>query len=126
MKLKGMVTSGTQKGTYFMSQKIYSKQFKDKLGFKPFKGTLNILIKEKDLEKIDEIKKKDMELLKGSEGFGDVLFIKAKLQEFIDGAIIFPEKSKHPEEYLEFVAEENLREKLNLRDGDEVILTIQS
>lgn len=126
MKLKGLVTSGSQKGTYFMSQKIYSKQFKDKLGFKPFKGTLNILIKEEDVEKIDEIKKKDMELLKGSAGFGDVLFIKAKLKEFIDGAIIFPEKTTHPEEFLEFVAEENLREKLNLRDGDEVVITIES
>jgi CTP-dependent riboflavin kinase len=37
------------KGTYFMSQDIYIKQFQEKLHFKPFVGTLNI-----KLEKMEE------------------------------------------------------------------------
>lgn len=124
MNIKGLITSGSQKGTYFMSQEIYYSQFKDKMGFIPFKGTLNILVDKKDAEKILEIKKNKMGLIKGSEPFGDVLFIKAKLDKQIEGALIFPQKTHHPEEFLEFIAKENLRKTLQLRDGDEVTLTI--
>ena len=61
-------------------------------------------------------------LIKPDEGFGDVNYIKAKLNDKINGAIVFPAKTTHDENYLEFIAEDKLRDKLGLEDGDIVSL----
>jgi riboflavin kinase len=124
MKISGLITSGSQKGAFFMSQEIYASQFKEKLGFKPFKGTLNILISEESLDKVRKIKDRDLDFITGAEGFGDVAFVKTRINDEIDGAIIFPVKTNHPDEFLEFIASENVRKSLKLRDGDEVYLTL--
>jgi len=125
MKINGLVTSGSQKGSYFMSQEIYATQFREKLGFKPFKGTFNILIEKEDLENVNKSRSKNANLIKGEGDFGDVEFIKATLQDHLEGAVIFPVKTHHPEEFLEFITSENVRETLNVRDGDSVTLSME-
>lgn len=125
MKINGLVTSGSQKGGYFMSQEIYVSQFREKLGFSPFKGTFNILIEKEDLENVHKSRSKNSDLIKGEGDFGDVEFINATLQDQLKGAVIFPVKTHHPEEFLEFITSENVRETLNLRDGDSVTLSIE-
>lgn len=124
MKIKGLVTSGSQKGSYFMSKEIYIRQFQEKLGFRPFKGTFNILIEKEYLENIHEIREKNAQRVNGEGDFGDVEFIKATLQDQLQGAVIFPAKTHHPREFLEFIASENVRETLHVRDGDSVIISI--
>lgn len=124
MKINGLVTSGSQKGSYFMSQEIYVTQFQEKLGFKPFAGTFNILIEKNDLEKVHEIREKTSELVKGEGDFGDVEFIKASVEDELEGAVIFPVKTHHPEEFLEFITSKNVRETLHLKDGDSVTLNL--
>ncbi len=64
-------------------------------------------------------------LIKGEGDFGDVEFIKATLQDQLEGAVIFPVKSHHPEEFLEFITSENVRATLNVRDGDSVTLNVE-
>lgn len=66
-----------------------------------------------------------MEIIKGKEGFGDVKFIKAILDNQINGALVFPVKTQHTHDILEFIASENLRENLHLKDGDLVTLKIK-
>ena len=124
MNIKGIVVSGTKKGSYFVSLKVYSDQFKQKLGFKPFPGTLNVEISEGTLAQIKQIPEEKKGIIPGKEGFGDVKFIKAALNE-INGAVLFPVKTEHSPDILEFVAAENLRERLQLNDGDSVTLKIE-
>lgn len=124
MKILGFVISGTKKGGYFLSQKFYSEQFKEKLGFKPFPGTLNIQIQEENLEQIAKIPEDEIGIIEGEEEFGTVKYIKASLNDTINGALVFPVKTQHPQDILEFIAQENLREKLNLKDGELVNLDI--
>lgn len=124
MKILGFVISGTKKGGYFLSQKFYSEQFKEKLGFKPFPGTLNIQIQEENLEQIAKIPEEEIGIIEGEEEFGTVKYIKASLNDTINGALVFPVKTQHPQDILEFIAQENLREKLNLKDGELVNLYI--
>lgn len=107
-----------------MSQEIYVTQFQEKLGFKPFAGTFNILIEKNDLEKVHEIREKTSELVKGEGDFGDVEFIKASVEDELEGAVIFPVKTHHPEEFLEFITSKNVRETLHLKDGDSVTLNL--
>src|ERR671928_100116 len=44
---KGTIVSGMGEGAYYMSLDGYKKQFKEKLGYEPFPGTLNLKLEEK-------------------------------------------------------------------------------
>ena len=47
LSITGTITSGMGEGAYYMSMKGYTKQFKVKLGYIPYPGTLNVQLKEK-------------------------------------------------------------------------------
>ena len=123
MEIKGKLISGMGKGTYFMSQKIYVDQFQEKLNFKPFVGTLNIKIEDNEIANIMNIPSYKFDTILGKGKFGDVKFIKAVLNGNVTGAIVFPAKTKHTEDVLEFISDKNLRKLLKLEDGD--LLTIE-
>ncbi|MDD3753110.1 MAG: CTP-dependent riboflavin kinase [Methanobacterium sp.] len=123
MEVEGKVISGTRQGSYFMSLDLYQEEFLNKLGFKPFPGTLNIEISVDDAESILDISDK-MGIIKGKGNFGDVKFLPAQLNGKIRGAILFPLKTHHSDEILEFVSDENLRKTLHLKDGDGTTLQI--
>jgi len=122
MEINGEVTTGLGKAAYFLSQEFYTKEFEKNCGFIPYPGTLNVIVGEEYLDEINQIKDSCKNLIKPDEGFGAVKYIDATLNDKIKGAIVFPAKTTHDENYLEFIAETKLREQLNLRDGDEVTL----
>ncbi len=125
MEIVGIVVSGMGKGTYFMSQQFYIDQFREKLHFKPFIGTLNIKIDSNGIKNINKIPDLKFERIIGKNKFGDVKLIKALLNNSVKGAIIFPAKTRHSLDVLEFIAEENIREVLKLNDGDSVTINIE-
>jgi riboflavin kinase len=125
MEINGKIISGMGKGTYFMSQEIYIKQFQEKLHFKPYVGTLNIKLENNQNNNLINIPKEKFGLIKGKGKFGDVKFIKAMLNHEISGALVFPAKTGHTEDVLEFISNKNLREYLKLKDKDMVAITIE-
>ncbi len=124
MKIKGVVVPGTKKGAYFMSQAIYRDQFEEKLGFRPFIGTLNVQVENKDVEKVKNLLKSDISKIKGEEFFGNVKYKKATLNDEIEGAIIFPEKTRHSIDVVEFIAPQNLKERYHIHEGSSVTINI--
>ena len=122
MKINGEVTTGLGKAAYFLSQEFYTKEFKKNCGFVPFPGTLNVVVPESYLDKINEIKDSCENIIEPDEGFGAVKYIRAVLNDKVEGAIVFPAKTAHDENYLEFIAENKLRDELSLEDGDIVCL----
>ena len=76
--------------------------------------------------KINELKNNCQNLIKPDEGFGAVKYIRAKLNDTVDGAIVFPAKTTHEENYLEFISKNKLRDELVLNDGDIVSLEFQN
>lgn len=122
MKIDGEVTTGLGKAAYFLSQEFYTKEFKKNLGFVPYPGTLNVVVSDEYLDEINEIKNNCENLIKPDTEFGAVKYIEANLNGEISGAIVFPAKTTHEENYLEFIAENKLRDQLNLKDGDTVSL----
>ena len=122
MKIDGEVTTGLGKAAFFLSQEFYTNEFKKNLGFIPFPGTLNVVVSKDYLDEINDIKNSCENLIKPDEGFGAVKYIEAVLNDKINGAIVFPAKTTHEENYLEFIAENKLRDQLGLEDGDIVLI----
>ena len=86
----------------------------------PVSRTLNVIVPEEYLPQINKVKNECKNIIKPDEGFGAVKYIKARLNDEVTGAIVFPAKTTHEENYLEFIAKDKLRDKLNLEDGDTV------
>jgi|WetSurMetagenome_2_1015567.scaffolds.fasta_scaffold371922_2 riboflavin kinase, archaea type len=125
MELKGVIVSGTKKGAYFMSQAVYRSQFEDKLNFKPYIGTLNVQVGKEDVEKVKKLLETDIPKIKGKDFFGDVKFKKAVLNDKVEGAVIFPEKTRHSMDVIEFIAPQSIKGTYNMDDGDSVTITIE-
>jgi riboflavin kinase len=51
VELKGILVSGMGEGAYYMGLKGYTKQFKPKIGYIPFPGTLNVKLIKKFIKK---------------------------------------------------------------------------
>ena len=125
MDIKGIVTSGQGKGAYFMSLPVYKTQFEKQLDFSPFPGTLNIKISEEEIDTIHSIDEDKLKIIEGKENFGDVLLIQATLNEEVDGAIVFPKKTTHKENILEFITSKKLKDTMGIKDGDYVKITLK-
>ena len=125
MEIIGTVTSGQGKGAYFMSLPVYKTQFEETLNFDPYPGTLNIKISQNEINNIHKIPKDKLKVVKGKENFGDVLLVKATLNNEIEGAIVFPKKTTHGENILEFITSKNLKEAFGIKDGDSVKITLK-
>ena len=123
---KGKVISGLGEGRYYTEQNGYVEQFKNKLGFVPYPGTLNV--------EIEYIERNKLRLLKDHRAiiieefktknrtFGGVRCFRAKI-EGVDGAIVLPLRS-HYSNVLELISSEFLRDELNLKDGDSIKIMI--
>jgi len=123
---KGKVISGLGEGRYYTEQDGYIEQFREKLGFAPYPGTLNV--------EIEYIERNKLRLLKNSKAI-DILEFKTKNRTFgsvrcfraeingLDGAIVLPMRT-HYSNVLEFISPEHLRKKLNIEDGNEVKIVI--
>ena len=65
IELSGSVASGLGEGSYYMSLKGYTKQFKVKIGYAPFPGTLNIKLNQLQatqiIQQLDEIDNRTMD-----------------------------------------------------------------
>ena len=131
--LKGRVVSGAKKAAFFTQLDWVLEQCLEKLGFKPFPGTLNIEILPESLLDAESIPgKKGIELIPPEpNGPIDSTFCTAQVLpvsiEGIDGAIIIPEEKVkiHDKNIIEAIAPVNLKDALNVDDGDTVTLTIQ-
>jgi riboflavin kinase len=125
----GVVTSGLQKAGMFMKKDTYRQQYQEKLGFIPYNGTLNVKLKNDVEINLKEKFNDKLKIIKGNENLGDVYFLEAEIytlnKEVSEkGAILFPTKTVHKIDTIEFVAKNRLREKMNLKDNTQVIVSI--
>ena len=117
----GVVVSGSGEGKYYIGLKKYFTQFEKKLAFKPYKGTLNLMIE--PYVRIRIAQKKPIHIdgfkMKGRT-FGGISCFLCRINKKIKGAVIIPERTHHPEEIIEIISPYNLRKKLSLKDGDKI------
>lgn len=127
MELTGIVVSGLGEGKYYISQPEYKRQFKDKVGFVPFPGTMNLRLTGGDLSKVRILQDAEGIALKGFQKdgrtFGEGKLFKAAINDQ-EGAVVIPLRS-HYNDVLELISKDFLRDKLGLKDGDRVRLRIK-
>lgn len=121
MKIEGIVVSGLGKAKHFVN--MIKEPFLEKYNKKLFEGTLNIqLDKDLFLNTQDIIEKNEYG------GTQNVLIQKCKVFDE-EVFILRAEKNNNPGgdyniDIIEIAAEENLRDKYNIKDGDKIIITV--
>ena len=121
--MKGRVFSGEGTGTLFVNLPWARKQFKRKLKFSPYPGTLNLRISSRTA--IEELRDRTKGIkIKSPKGFYGGRSFEAVVLNRVCGAIVVPDVPNYPPDVLEILAPVNLRRELGLKDGMEVTLTI--
>lgn len=129
VELKGTLVSGMGEGAYYMSLKGYTKQFKEKLGYIPFPGTLNVKLSKKEhIETVSQFYNRDCILINGfsdeKRTYGWVKCFNAKLNNLIGCELIILERTHHDNSVIELISKINIRQTAKLRDGSNLIIKI--
>ena len=120
LRITGRIVSGAGEGAYFTQIGWVRQQCHEKLGFKPYPGTLNLEVSADDLPLIASLgKKQGVELISPDPQFCDAKAFPVSLAE-ITGAIIMPEEKVriHAKNIAEIIAPVNIKASLKVKDGD--------
>jgi riboflavin kinase, archaea type len=130
---EGHIITGMGEGAYYMSLKGYKQQFKEKLGYEPYPGTLNIKL---NSSLYVEAKK---EMLKYSsiniEGFSDqsrtfgwVKCYPAYINDSdnINSSILILERTHYDDSIIEIIAPFSIKEQFSLKNGDYIKLKVNT
>jgi len=128
LEFKGIISSGMGEGAYYMSMKGYTKQFKTKLGYIPFPGTLNVKLKDK--ESIEAKRSLDAYPAILVDGFSDdkrtygwVKCYPAKINN-IDAALILLERTHHDDSIIELISKVNIKKAIKLSTGSKISIRV--
>ena len=96
---------------------------KAKLGFAPYHGTLNIKLSGESAKRRKLLEKAPSIKVCPADGYCSGIIFKAFIGT-LECAIVIPEVVGYPRGVLEIMAPANLREKLELVDGDGITVTV--
>ncbi len=121
---EGTVVSGLFEGAYYISREGYRNQIREKLGFDPFPGTLNVKLKPEDFEKRRRLERHASATLEGFQesdrSFGSCKCYPLLINDEIKGALIVADRTIHDLSTMEIVSPVYLRRHFSLSDGDPV------
>lgn len=119
--MKGIISDGRGEGRRFVSIYEYKKQFMENLNINPYPGTLNLKVEE---DIVKDLKKSEGIILSGfsKDGieYGKVSCFPVEIKNE-KCFLLLPEKSEYSN-ILEIIAEENLRNKYGMKNGEELEL----
>ena len=129
IEFMGNIISGMGEGAYYMSMKGYTKQFKSKLGYIPFPGTLNVKLKDKkfveakhELDAHDGIKIDGFS--DGKRTYGWVKCYPAKINNSVDGMLITLERTHYDDSILELISQTNIKKVAKLSSGSQISIRV--
>lgn len=126
VSLTGAVKAGLGEGRYYLSRPGYVHQFKAKLGWEPFPGTLNLDLGDGEAAKLELLRRNPVHTIEAfaAEGrtFGGVSCFPAKVAGHACAAIL-PHRS-HYTTTLELIAPVRLRDAVPCQDGQRLSVTV--
>jgi CTP-dependent riboflavin kinase len=130
--MTGFVTHGLGDARHFIPLPGYLEQFKEKLGYEPFAGTLNIELTGESIPDREGIPSSNAIKIEGWQD-GDQTYgpascypsvIEASGGSYSNVHVIEPERSRHDENVIELIAPVKLRDELPCDDGEYVSLHV--
>jgi riboflavin kinase len=148
---KGKIVTGMGEGSYYMSLKGYRKQFKDKLGYEPFPGTLNVKLDDKiymDTKReiinypsiyIDGFKDENRtfgwvkcypailfpEAMKNKKDLKKNPYNTDSKKVEINSSILLLERTHHDNSLIEVISPVCIKDTANLKNGDTVTIKLK-
>ena len=132
VELTGIVTSGMGEGRHYITLSGYMEQFREKLGYEPFAGTLNVDLTDESVRSRARLDALDPITIDGWEGeertYGPAYCYPASLstggETYERAHVIAPERTHHGDDHLELIAPDELRAQLPLSDETEVTIAV--
>ncbi|MFB6233966.1 MAG: DUF120 domain-containing protein [Halopenitus sp.] len=135
LTLTGTVTSGMGEGRHYITLDGYMAQFRERLGYEPFPGTLNVELDEESVRRRGEFGGVDAVPIDAWEDdertFGAATCYAVTLvaedgdgPTYDDAHVIIPDRTHHDESQLEVIAPDKLRDELDLDDGESIALQV--
>ena len=129
IEFKGTIVSGMGEGAYYMSMKGYAKQFKSKLGYIPFPGTLNVKLKDKEFIEAKRTLDTHPGIMingfsDGKRTYGWVKCYPSKINNSIDAALITLERTHHDDSVIELISKENIKKTTKLSTGSQISIKV--
>jgi riboflavin kinase, archaea type len=119
----GKVTSGEGNGRKFLQLPWVIRQLEEKLGYTPYFGTLNLALSAESARQKKFLARAGALQICPAEGYCAGLVFPASISG-LECSIVLPQVEGYSERLLELVAPVYLRGTLNLKDGDEVSVTV--
>lgn len=128
--LEGNVVSGMGEGAYYMSLEGYRKQFRQKLGYTPFPGTLNIKLS----DPVSIRSRRDLSTYPSVfiDGFSDNLRtygwvkcypVEINNQRIENAALLILERTHYDDNTIEIIAPISIKESTKIKNGDLISVT---
>jgi len=131
LELNGSVISGLGEGAYYMALNGYTKQFKTKVGYIPYPGTLNIKLNQLQatqiIQQLDDLNGIMIDPFSdGKRTYGWVNCFHAILNNSIKCELIRLERTHHDSSVIELISKNNLRKTARLKTGSKVMVRINT
>jgi len=123
-QIKGILVSGKEEGASFTELDWVKEQCLEKLGFQPYPGTLNLKVEGEDASLVKALAGKEgVSLLPPTPDFCQAMCLRVRIGD-IEGAVILPHVDSYYENIVEILAPVKVKDKLNLKEGDEVVFDL--
>ena len=131
--LRGSVTGGMGEGRHYISLPGYMEQFRERLGYEPFPGTLNVDLTAESVRTraaLSAIEAVPIDAWEDEERtYGPASCYPATVEAdggtFEGAHAIVPDRTHHDETQLELIAPAKLRDELALEDDDEIGIRVE-
>ncbi|MCM2251651.1 MAG: CTP-dependent riboflavin kinase [Ramlibacter sp.] len=126
LEVEGTLCSGLGEGARFTQLAWAAREFRDKLGFAPYPGTLNLMLSGADWTAArSRLQQAAGIAIVPPSGFCAAKCFPVTVNDRIEGAVVLPEVGNYPADKCEILAPVGLRQELDLRDGDAVRLRVE-
>ncbi|MDQ3961556.1 MAG: CTP-dependent riboflavin kinase [Thermoproteota archaeon] len=132
MDFEGNVISGMGEGAYYMSLEGYRRQFREKLGYEPYPGTLNVRLTDQIyMNGRLELGKHPSIFINGfSDGTRTYGWVKCYRATINDGAIdnaavLVLERTHYDDSMLEVIAPTSIKQTAGIKNGDRIKVQVR-
>jgi riboflavin kinase, archaea type len=132
MDFEGTVISGMGEGAYYMSLEGYRRQFREKLGYEPYPGTLNIRLTDQIyMNGRLELGKHPSIFINGfSDGTRTYGWVKCYRATINDGAVdnaavLVLERTHYDDSMLEVIAPISVKQSAGIKNDDRIKVQVQ-